>query len=297
MFGGWACAEKELSKTKKEVIRLEAERRSLLEDLYEVKDSKKQADRVSREQKKKLDVLEREVQFYREQASQAISERDNMKWEVQNQRKKMTELMQDVEGMKEQRDELSTERDVLQQQLQEANHRCTMLEQAATRAESIPSLEKQLKDKSNQIQRLQRDLEGVREEKDGLIDTNKDLTQQLADRERQWRAASEDQTTSLQNKLQELLQSLECLNTELTDVTQQKVSALMRLSDAENDLSRARQEMVILRSTISTLKEELGAAAEEKVKALMQVAEVQGASSRSSSRNATPVHSPIKRTA
>lgn len=292
------CAEKELSKTKKELVRVEGEKKSLLEDILEIREAKKQVEKATREQRKRLEVLEREVQFYREQSTQAISERDNMTWEIENQKKEISELKEDVSSLKIECDEVKSERDVLKQRLKEANDNVLSLEKAAAKAESIPSLEQEISKLKNKTVSMEKDIAGLIKDRDTYQAAQKKLGQELdaavTGHAKELKAKEDDMRHDVEDKVRQI----EELKEELGAVTEQKVSALVKQSEAESLLSSARRDVDRLKLRVNSLEEKLATATEEKVKALMQAAELsaeaQGATSKNSSRNATPISSPVK---
>jgi len=291
-------AEKELSKTKKELVRVEGEKKSLLEDILEIREAKKQVEKATREQRKRLEVLEREVQFYREQSTQAISERDNMTWEIENQKNEISGLKEEVSSLKIACDEVKSERDVLKQRLKEANDNVLILEKAAAKAESIPSLEQEIGRLNKMNTSMEKDIADLIKDRDRYQAAEKKLGQELDEAVAGHAKELEAIKDEMRNDLEDKITQIEELKEELGAVTEQKVSALLKQSEAESLLSSAKQDVDKLKLRVNSLEEKLAAATEEKVKALMQAAELsaeaQGATSKNSSRNATPISSPVK---
>ena len=282
--------EKQLSKVKKELLDCESERKSLVEDLYEVRQAKKTSDGLLREQKERLDVLGREVVFYREQATRAISERDEMTWELESLRKEMSQMKEDISRKESLLTSLEVERDVLSQRVEEAEGRIVELEKAATEAELVPVLRQDVA----RLQELSNELEHAVTK---LTCERNSLKESLEDQT----SAAEESRLNIENshsaEITQLKGQLEDLKGEFEETKAEKVKALIRLSDAESASSKFETESKRLQKEMVSLKKSLEIATQEKVKALIDRAavEAQMSGSEASSVHASPYASPIKK--
>ncbi|KAI8108351.1 hypothetical protein M9434_006378 [Picochlorum sp. BPE23] len=294
-------AEKQLSKVKKELVECDSERKSLVEDMYALKEAKRRGDDASRQQKERLDVLGREVVFYREQATQAISERDEMTWELEHVRREL-EGVKDALAEKESKcSKVEVERDVLKQQLDEAEGRMSGLEKAAAVAEEVPRLKKTIEKLEKQTEALEKTVTDVTCERNVLKEA---LDRQRLDFDEEKTKLIDSYThqiDSLKNDMAHLQEEVMETKEELSNVTEQKIESLMRLSDSESSTSQMQRELKRLTTKIGSLESLLEAATQEKVKALLEAAEAQAAVTRSpsnsqgSSIHASPFHSPVKK--
>ncbi len=267
-----------------------AERDSLREDLREVRGAKRAGDQSFRDQAERLHALEREVTFYRQQAAAAISQRDSTAWECEQLRQAAVEAearARDAEGKAE---TAEVERAVADRRATEATARVEDLSAAAAEAAAIPGLKSDLEKAKGREKALTKRIEGLQAEGKAAQE-----------------AAAQAATTVEESASRiKLLQSeAAAAREELGEVAQQKVEALVRLSEAEAARGRADAEVRRLREELAAAKEQLGQAAQEKVAALMQVAELRaeadGAESdagslRSGSARPTPKSSPMKAT-
>lgn len=295
------CTEKQLSKVKKELVECESERRSLLEDMYALKEAKRRGDDASRQQKERLDVLGREVVFYREQATQAISERDEMTWELEHVRRELGEAKDAFVAKESLCSKVEVERDVLKQQLEEAEGRISGLEKAAAEAEKVPGLHKMIEKLEEQKAGLDATVTDLTCERDALKEACHHQRLDFDNEKKKLIDSYTNQIDSLKNEMVRLQDELMEAREELSNVTEQKIESLMRLSDSECSTSQMQRELKRLTTKIDSLESLLEAATQEKVKALMEAAEAQAIASRSpsnsrgSSIQASPFHSPIKK--
>lgn len=300
---GSSCAEKQLSKVRKELLECESERKSLVEDMYALKEAKRRGDDASRQQKERLDVLGRELVFYREQATQSISERDEMTWELEQVRREL----EGVKGTLAEKDSMCSrvevERDVLKQQLEEAEGRISGLEKAAAIAEEVPILRKKIKKFEEQTAALEKTVTDVTCERNVLKEARDHQRVDFEEEKKQLIESYTHQIDSLKKQLVRLQEEVTETKEELSNVTEQKIESLMRLSDSECSTSQMQRELKRLTTKIGSLESLLEAAAQEKVKALLEAAEAQAAvassrspsNSRGSSIQASPYASPVKK--
>ncbi|KAL4552159.1 hypothetical protein Ndes2526B_g06390 [Nannochloris sp. 'desiccata'] len=228
------ATEKELSRAKMDLVSITGERDSLREDLREIKEAKRAADQSFRNQETRLESLQREVTFYRQQAAQAISQRDNTVWECEQ----------------------------LRQRTVEAD---TLARDAAGKAETAAT-------------------EHLKEVKEGLdLAVSRAITEEQEHR---------DVVLTSAGLLEETQAQVAAAKEELSEVTSQKIDALVRLSEAQTARSKADSEILRLSSALASSHEQLAQATQQKVAALMQVAafraEVEGSEQ--------GVRSPTKRT-
>jgi chromosome segregation ATPase len=280
--------EKELSRAKTDLLTVTAERDSIREDLREIKEAKRIADQSFRDQETRLEALQREVTFYRQQAAQAISQRDNTVWECEQLRQRTVEadlLAREAAGKAE---SAETERTVAERRADEAEKKAEELQTAANAAKEIPQLKKNLETGKNreielldQIEKLKIELE---EAKEGL-----QVAVSRAETEEQEHQTAVATATST---LEETQAQVAAAKEQLNEVTCQKIDALVRLSEAQTARSKADAEIIRLTAALEASLEITGQATQQKVAALMQVAalraEVEG--------SAQGVRSPIRRT-
>lgn len=296
-----SCAEKELSKTRSEVVDVIAERESLREDLREVREAKRAGDTSYREQAERLQALEREVTFYRQQAAAAISQRDSTAWECEQLRQAAVEAEARARDAGGKAEAAEAERAVADRRAAEATARADDLSMAAAAAAAIPGLKS--------------DLEKAREREKGLAARIEKLQAEVkeakeagAGAEAARAAAAAEAATAAESaaaQVEAAQSEAAAARKELGEVAQQKVEALMRLSEAEAARGRADAEVRRLAAELASARAQLGQAAQEKVAALMQVAELRAeadgggsdaGSMRSGSARPTPKTSPAKAT-
>lgn len=282
------ATEKELSRAKMDLVSITGERDSLREDLREIKEAKRAADQSFRNQETRLESLQREVTFYRQQAAQAISQRDNTVWECEQLRQRTVEadtLARDAAGKAE---TAATERAIAERRANEAEKKAEILQAAADTAREIPQLKNSLNKAKIKEMELLEELENLKtdlkEVKEGLdLAVSRAITEEQEHR---------DVVLTSAGLLEETQAQVAAAKEELSEVTSQKIDALVRLSEAQTARSKADSEILRLSSALASSHEQLAQATQQKVAALMQVAafraEVEGSEQ--------GVRSPTKRT-
>jgi len=293
-FFNHIITEKEISLIKSELLKVTGERESLREDLREVKEAKRRADQSFREQAARTEALERELVFYRQQAAQAIADRDSTAWDCERLRLLNTELADKSKNAENKADASMVERVTAERRLEEAEATISDLRKTAAAAEAIPELRADLSKAEGSVRELQISLKNL--EKELHAEKN---AREVAEK------CSKTSASALDAKNKELEETrladadaIAMRQRELADVTQQKVDALMRLSDAQAARSRADQEVNRLQMALTLVQEQLGQATAEKVQALMLVAELrastEGTAGPNIPMNSTPNSSPSK---
>lgn len=292
-------AEKQVFKLKKELLECDIERKSLLEDLYGIKYAQQENNKILRSQKNEIDMLLKELAFYKEESTRAISDRDAMAWEIES-------LRRDLEAAKgkvlETSSSLATveeERDVLKQRLDESESMVCRLEKVAATAELLPVLQRDLRRLEHKAAELQTQVTDSTQERDSLRET---LDRERLETEEEICAMKnkyEDEVEHLNKSLQASEMEMEQTQSQLVAVTAQKVQALVDKADAESRASKHEQDLIALRHEMAILKQNLATATREKVQALVERADVEaqlsGSTSKASSVAPSPFTSPLKK--
>lgn len=254
--------------------------------MREVKESKRLADQSFRQQASNVQILEREVAFYRQQAAQALSDRDNATWECEHLRQRTLTADTQAREAAAKVEKESGKRTLAERRAAEAENRAAELEGSAAEAKIIPTLRVELTQAGARVQDLQSQVEKL----------NSELKSAVQAREFAESALERVQVDSAL-KLQEAEAACAAAIDELNDVTKQKVEALVRLSQAEAARTQADGEIGRLRQALSNAEDRLRTATQEKVEALMQVAELKRGAEGSEglrSKPTTPHSSPAK---
>ena len=145
------------------------------------------------------------------------------------------------------------------------------MQEAATTAQSIPLLRSEIeraKARENElksaIKNLNRDLKA-----------SKDEVQAAAVKFNQAEFEHQSAASDAAARLHALEEECAAVREGLTEVTQQKVELLMRISRTEAGRARADAQIVQLKESLSATQEQLKAATQDKVRALMQIAELE----------------------
>lgn len=239
------------------------ERNSLKEDLREIKEAKKLVDQSYRDQTTRIGAVERELSFYRQQASQAIADRDNVQWECEKLKQANAELLSQVRTEKANADAAIAERTLAQRRLEDAETRIKDLAERAEEGDKVPGLRANIMRSKAKIDELEKRNESLHEE---LLLAKREISKveaavQKAERAQEDRAA---EVEAMGVRAQE----------ELVEVTRQKVSALLRLSESEAERTTANREVERLSEQLESVQDQLQQATQEKVRALMLVAEL-----------------------
>jgi len=213
--------------------------------------------------------LERELSFYRQQAAHAIADRDSTAWECEQLRERNAELTSKAQDADRRAEAATVERATAERRLKEAESVIAGLRDAAAQAEAIPGLRADLRRATTRCEELQQSLSGLEKElqKERRASEAAEAAAESAASDALARA---EEFAAAQRAEAEAVQALQ---SELAEVTRQKVDALMRLSDAEMVRSRADGEVVRLREKLAAAEEQLVQATAEKVQALMRVAD------------------------
>lgn len=256
------ATEKDMLRTKQELITVTAERDSLREDLQEIKESKRRMDQTFKQQTSQVEALEREVTFYRQQAAQAITDRDNARWECEQLRQSSVSADAQAREAVGRAESERTKRVDAERRAEKAEQRASSLAEAALEAEALPQLRHELESATARTVEL--------EEQMVLLGEKLDHAQQtMAEAESNAQAVASD----YEKKIADLEMEIASYKEQVNDVTRQKVEALVRLSQAEASLSRANSQMLELKKKAEALESELASATQEKVAALMRLAE------------------------
>lgn len=256
------ATEKEMLRTKQELITVTAERDSLREDLQEIKESKRRMDQTFKEQSSRVEALEREVTFYRQQAAQAITDRDNARWECEQLRQSSVSADAQAREAVGRAESERTKRVDAERRAEQAEQRASALAEAALEAEALPQLRYELENASARNAELKEEIV--------LLGENLDVARQTA---AQVETDAKAVAVEYEGKITNLEMELARYKEQVNDVTKQKVEALLRLSQAEASLNRANSQTLELKKKAEAMERELASATQEKVAALMRLAE------------------------
>lgn len=259
------------------------ERELLEEDLEEVKRAKQSVDKAFREQNARLEAIEREMEFYRKQATQAISDRDGAVWENEQLKQSNAELQASVQEAQALRLETAEQRDLAEKKSDNLSRHIAQLEISAKEAAIVPILRKELKVTNEKLHRKEEELRIANEKSD-------ELEADLSKAKQQYKKTVED----LNRQIGSLSNELDVSRKELDEVARQKVDLLVRLSEAESQKSSADKEIFRLRKRMENIQQTLDEVTQQKVKALIDLAAIQESMSDGDSK---PGSSPGKRTA
>lgn len=264
-------SEKELIHTKSDMMNLTAERDSIREDLVEVRDAKRKADQAFRDQTARLKTLEREVQFYRQQAAQAIAQRDNSSWECEQLRQRCVDLDGQLRQAVGRAETAETALEMTERRATLAERAADELQEAAAAAKYIPLLRSELErakgrenELKSEIKYLKRDLKSAKEEIQAAA-------VQFEEAEAEHLAAA----AAAAEKISAVEEECATVREGLSEVTQQKIELLMRISRTEAGRARADAQLVQVKESLAAVQEQLNQATQEKVNALMQIAELE----------------------
>ena len=288
------AAEKDVSRTKAELLEATGERDGLREDLRAVKEAKRQADQTFREQAARVEALERELGFYRQQAAAAIADRDRTVWDCEQLRQTNAELAAQAKEADRKAEAAAVERSTAERRLEEAQATISGLHEAAAAAEALPALRSDLSRATARSEELQQQIESL----EGVLRSEKATREQSEARRAEAEAARDAAGASAAASIAAAEAAAAAQKEELSDVARQKVEALMRLSQAEAARSAADREVGRLQAELTSTQEQLGQATAEKVQALLRVADLRavadGAEGLRSPGKGTPLSSPSK---
>mmetsp|Transcript_26289 Transcript_26289/g.62486 ORF Transcript_26289/g.62486 Transcript_26289/m.62486 type:complete len:393 (-) Transcript_26289:80-1258(-) len=129
--------ETELTKTKRELKQVKAERDSLAEDTAELRKAKRNVDCTWRSERSKNESLEKEVEFYQEQSVKAFSERDEALAELEAAKSGSLNLEQSLRDAVSRADEQSRLRQELERRLEQSQNEVASL---TSRVEQLSKL-------------------------------------------------------------------------------------------------------------------------------------------------------------
>lgn len=292
-------AEKQVFKLRKELLDCDLERKSLLEDLYSIKHVQQENNALLRKQTDDIDRLQKEVSFYKEQSTSAISDRDAMSWEIES-------LRRDLEAARGNAVKVSTalatveeERDVLKQRLEESLSMVDRLEKVAATAELLPVLQRNLRSIENKAASLETQVTTLTSERDSLKVTVSQERENAEEKTSSMKKTYEEEARTMKEAIQTRENELQQTRTQLAMVTSQKVQALLDKADAESLASKYEREMHALGREMTVLKQNLETATREKVQALVgradAEAQLSGSTSKASSLSPSPFTSPVKK--
>lgn len=271
-----SVAEKELSRTKTELRKACEERDSLKEDLREMKRAKHVADNSYREQAARLAAIERELEFYRQQAAQSISDRDSAMWENEQLKQANVELQASLQEVEYQKREAEEQRNDAERRWERESQRASRFEAAAKEAESIPLLKADIKEALGRMR-------AVEEERDRETER---ANRAEAELERQANSKAEA-IQDAEETVRKTMEKADAIKSELEEAARQKVEILMRLSDAESRKSAAEREIVRLRNALEGTQRDLDEVTQQKVQALVELAALQQGMERGGSKAAS----------
>lgn len=292
-------AEKQVFKLRKELLDCDLERKSLLEDLYSIKHVQQENNALLRKQTDDIDRLQKELSFYKEQSTSAISDRDAMSWEIES-------LRRDLEAARGNAVKVSTalatveeERDVLKQRLEESLSMVDRLEKVAATAELLPVLQRNLRSIENKAASLETQVTTLTSERDSLKVTVSQERENAEEKTSSMKKTYEEEARTMKEAIQTRENELQQTRTQLAMVTSQKVQALLDKADAESLASKYEREMHALGREMTVLKQNLETATREKVQALVgradAEAQLSGSTSKASSLSPSPFTSPVKK--
>jgi chromosome segregation ATPase len=239
-------AERDLAKVTLELKASERERQSLAEHLIESRKAKDKCCTLLKENVDSVEVLKGEVLFYREQLTQAISERDDANFDLDSLRKDVSIFKETNDDLRRSLDDAMVDRDVLEQRLKEDEVRIQRLQRAANIAELVPSLKSTISELECKVERLDASLAEVTMERNLLREKAEPMELRLVELEESIVKATEhkvaalvDKSTAeativtLQTKIRELNKEVAALRQALMMATQEKVTALLGKAEAE----------------------------------------------------------------
>lgn len=286
-------------KLRKELLNCELERKSLLEDLYGIKHVQQENNVLLRKQKSDIERLQKEVLFYQEQSTSAISDRDAMSWEIESLRRDLDSARGNAIKASTALATVEEERDVLKQRLEESMSMVDRLEKVAATAKLLPVLQRDLHSMENKAVRLETQVTSLTSERDSLKDTLSQEKNSSKENTALMKKKYEDDVNTMKVAIQTLETDLQQARNQLATVTSQKVQALLDKADAESLVSKYERELKVSRREMAVLKENLETATREKVQALVERADAEaqlsGSTSKASSISASPFTSPVKK--
>lgn len=284
---------------RKQLLESDIERKSLQEDLYSIKDVQQTNKELLKKQQNEIEKLSKEVSFYREQATRAISDRDAMSWEIESLRKGLEDAQEQARTTSSSLAATEEERDVLRQRLDESKTMVKRLEKVAATAELLPLLQRDVRSLEEKTLHLETEVADLTNEKDLLRERLEREQAREAEETHIAAQSHEKEVAGLHNRIQTLEAELENAMTQLASVTSQKVQALMDKANGESALSKLTQELSSARQEMSMLKANLETATREKVQALIDRADIEahlsGSTSKASSVSPSPFTSPMKK--
>eukprot|EP00884_Botryococcus_braunii_P015731 jgi/Botrbrau1/2841/Bobra.0125s0048.3 len=265
--------DKELSKAKKQLETVTAERDSLREDLLSTKESKRKTDGTWKAEREKVERLEKELSFYQTQSVRAIADRDKAAWEAEELRNSTLAMEARLRIAESKALSETTKRAETDRQLAAAQTRVQELEELASEAASVPglrddlakaeSLIKDLTELRNSLQvELSHAIEEVSSTKTSLLEADLKLQDLAKDYDALQKSSSIEGAD-----LQKEKETLEGMVKELKQ-TKQRLET--RLEEAEGALAGAQAEVEVTRQTAAKQAESQAAAAEERETKLVE---------------------------
>ena len=286
-------------KLRKELLECDLERKSLLEDLYGIKQVQQENNRILRKQKEDIDRLTKESALYKEQSTIAISDRDAMAWEIESLQRDLEVAQDKVLKTSSALATVEEERDVLKQRLEESDSMVERLEKVAATAELLPMLQRDLRNAEQRSAQLETQVADLTRERDSLEGTLSREQKESSEAKTLMTKTHDKEVLDMTSRIQSLETDLEHTQHQLASVTSQKVQALVDKADAECLVTKREQELSSVRREMAVLKQNLETATREKVQALIDKADAEaqlsGSTSRVSSVSPSPLMSPVKK--
>jgi chromosome segregation ATPase len=313
-------AEKQLRDAQRALAQVTADRDCISDNLRGVKEAKRASDDACRQLQARIQSLEKELAFYKKQSADAMAERDAEMAEADDLRQMTTDLEQNLKNHIHKSREEESAREAAQLKLTKLEERLPGLEHQAREADRLrkeyTALGKTSKKQAKELEGLKSELEALKKELGAIKEAEEKISVEVT-RARQAAGESEEKMVLSNNKVDALevevqtyrntiegdksrLSGLEkeiaSLRVELNatkielvgvqqkanDATQQKVDALMKLSEVEQQAKRYKEDSI-------RLERQLQEATAQKVDALLENAELKAAAQNLSLRN-----SPVK---
>lgn len=147
-------AERSLEERAKDNTRLKAQSDSLREDLVQLRNAKRDADKISKEEMEKNRVLDRELMFYKKQCARALEERNLFSYEVEELKRTNLDLERTVGDAEGRLESEALQRSELDRKLHDSENLVASLEERLVQCARIPELEAQLRESRGEASRL-----------------------------------------------------------------------------------------------------------------------------------------------